>query len=110
MPPKAQKVTGNCSECHTRFDTRPLEQLGQSQPLVIPQGLDQKAENRLRLNYDAAQQRHTVWTELCPSCAAWKTKEAVKYRQGGKFKAAIAKRWSEILADPEKINQDCFGI
>ena len=109
MPPKAPKINVNCSECNTPFDTRPLE-LGQSQPLVIPPGLDINAANRLQIQYAAAQQRHTVWTALCPSCAAWKTKEAVKYHQGGKFKAAIAKRWSEILADPEKINQDCFGI
>jgi hypothetical protein len=108
MPPKAPKITVNCSECKTPFNTRPLE-LGQSQPLVIPPGLDIEAVNKLHLQYAAAQQRHTVWTELCPTCAARRTKRDVKDEQG-KFKAAIAKRWSEILVNPAKLNQDCFGI
>jgi hypothetical protein len=108
MPPKAPKITVNCSECRSPFRTRPLE-LGQSQPLVIPQGINADDEYQLRLNYGAAQQRHTVWTQLCPSCAARKTKSAVKY-EFGKFKATIDKRWNEILVDPGKLDQDCFGI
>jgi hypothetical protein len=108
MPPKAPKITVNCSECGTLFETRPLE-LGQSQPLVIPPGLGIRAASQLVLENKAARWRHFVWTKLCPSCAAWMTKSYVKSKQGN-FKAAIAKRWSEILVDPGKINQDCFGI
>jgi hypothetical protein len=108
MQPKAPKITVNCSECGTPFQTRPLE-LGQSQPLVIPVGADPNTANRLQMAYDSAQQRDRVWTQLCPSCAVWDTKAAIKYEQG-KYKASIAKRWSEILVNPVGLDQDCFGI
>jgi hypothetical protein len=109
MQPKAPKITVNCAECNTPFQTRPLE-LGQSQPLVIPVGADQNTVNRLQMAYDSAQQRHNVWTQLCPSCAALGAKADIKSDQKIGFKTAIAKRWNEILADPKIIQQDCFGI
>jgi hypothetical protein len=109
MPPKAPKIIVNCSECNTLFETRPLE-LGQSQPLVFPPGIGLRAANQLVVNHGAAQQRHRVWTTLCPNCAASKTKRLVEVGHRMLFDPAIAKRWSEILVDPGKIQQDCFGI
>src|SRR5271169_6276113 len=98
MPPKAPKIIVSCSECNTLFETRPLE-LGQSQPLVCPPGLSISAATRIFVDHSAAQQRHMVWTTLCPKCAASKTKRLVESKGKMLFDPAIAKRWSEILVD-----------
>ena len=106
MPSKASKITVNCLECTTLFETRPLE-LGQSQPLVIPPGLGIRAAKQLVLEYKAAQQRHILWTNyLRLPAGRRKVTSNISRASSGCDRQALERN----PRDPGKLNQDCFGI
>jgi hypothetical protein len=99
MQPKAPKITVNCAECNTPFQTRPLD-IGQNQPIVA--GKERDASTALHT--------HKAWTRICPSCAVWRVKSDVKKDHRVNFKTAIEWRWNRLCNDATLVQQDCFGI